>query len=82
MMIYLIEFNQLAGIKISCGSLYQINQMKMNPIVKQQSCVVTRSKIRIGILPKNNPSILFIEIGKKLQLTIGTNHLMNSGQYL
>ena len=30
MTIYLIELNQLTRIKISCGILYQMNQMKMN----------------------------------------------------
>ena len=36
MMTYLIEFNELVKIEISCGSLYQMNQMKMNLRVKQQ----------------------------------------------
>ena len=34
-MIFLIEFNQLINTEISCGGLYQMNQMKMNIRVKQ-----------------------------------------------
>ena len=46
--------------KISCGSLYQMNQIKMNLRVKQQRYVMKISKRRKVLLPKNNPSILFI----------------------
>ena len=53
-MIYLIEFNQLIKIEISCGILYQMNQIKMNLKVKQQRYILTRSKRRIGILPKKH----------------------------
>ena len=65
--------------KISCASLYEMNEMKTNLKLKQQRYVMTRSKIRRGVLPNNYPTILFRERGKKLQLTIGTNHLMTSG---
>ena len=51
MMIYLIEFNQLINIGISCGSLYQMKLMKMNLRVKQQSYTMTRSNIRRGMPP-------------------------------
>ena len=73
-MIYLVEFNQLIKIEILRGSLYQMNQMKMNLIVKQQIYTRTRREV----FPKNQPSILFRERGKK-HLTIGTKHLMTSG---
>ena len=63
--------------KISCGCLYQMNQMKTNLSVKQQRYVTTRSKIRRGLLPNNSPSIIFRERGIKFQLTVGKNHLMN-----
>ena len=56
MMIYLIEFNQLIKIEISCGSLYQMNQIKINLIVKQQRYTMTGSKIRRVLLPKINQS--------------------------
>ena len=55
-----------------------MNQMKMNLRVSQQRYTMTRSKIRRGVLPKNQPSILFIERGKK-QLTIGEHNLTTSG---
>ena len=72
MMIYLIEFNQLIKIDISCGSLYQMNWMKMNLNVKQQIYTMTRSKIRIGLRPNIKPSILFKERDKK-RLIMGRN---------
>ena len=50
----------------------------MNLILKQHRYMMTGYKIRIGVVPKKKPSILFIERGKK-QSTIGTNHLMHSG---
>ena len=78
MMIYFIEFNQLIKIEISCGSLYQMNQMKMNLRVKQQRYTMTRSKTIRVALTKNQPIILFIERGKK-QLTIGKKYLLTSG---
>ena len=78
MMIYLIEFNQLINIEISCGGLYRMNQIIMNLRVKQHRYKVTRSKIMRGVIPKNQPRILFIERGKK-QLTLETNHSMTSG---
>ena len=59
MMIYLIEFNQIIRILISCGSLYKMNQTKINIILKQQRYTMTRSKIRRGVLPNIKPSILF-----------------------
>ena len=55
-----------------------MNPMKMNLRVKQQRYMMTRSKIRRGVVRKNQPSILFREIGKK-QLTTGKNHLLTSG---
>ena len=51
---------------------------KINLRVKQQRYTTTISKIRRIVLPKNQPSILFRERGKK-QLTIGKNHFMTSG---
>ena len=51
--------------------------MKINLRVKQQRNTMTGSKIRRGVLPHIEPSILFRERGKK-QLTIGTNNLMTS----
>ena len=54
MIIYLIESNQLVEIEISCGSLYQMNQIKMNLRLKQHRYMITRSKIRGGILTKIN----------------------------
>ena len=51
---------------------------EINLKVKQQRYTMTKSKIRRGVLPKNQPRILFTEKGKK-QLTMGTNNLMNSG---
>ena len=67
MMTYCIEFNQLIRENNSCGNFYQINQMKMNKIVKQQRYMITRSKRRRGLLPKNHPSILFREIVRNFQ---------------
>ena len=55
-----------------------MNKMKMNLRVNQQRYMMTGSKIRIGVLPKNQPSSLFREIGKK-QFTTGKNNLMTSG---
>ena len=78
MMIYFIEFNKLIKIEISCGGLYQMNQMEMNLRVKQQRYTMTRSKIRRGLLTNIQPSIIFRERGKK-QLTIGRIYLMTSG---
>ena len=75
MMIYLVEFNQLIKIEISCGGLYQMNQMKMNIRVNQHRYTITISKIRGLVIPNIQPSILFRERGKK-QLTIGKKHLM------
>ena len=77
-MIYLIELNQLIKIEISCGGLYQMNQMKMNLIVNQQRYKMTGSKLRRGLQKNIQPSILFRERGKK-QLTVGRIHLMTSG---
>ena len=54
MKIYLIEFDQLIRIKLSCESLYQMNKMKMNLILKQQRYVIKIFKIRKGVLPKIN----------------------------
>ena len=54
-----------------------MNQIKIDLRVKQQRYTITISKIRIGVLPENQPSILLKERGKK-QLTVGTNHLMTS----
>ena len=54
--IYLIEFNNIIRIKISFGSLYQMNQIKTNIIVNQQRYVMTRSNIRRGVFPKINQS--------------------------
>ena len=65
MMIYLIEFNQLIKIEISCGGLYQMNQMKMNLRVKQHRYTMKRSKIRRVLITNIKTSILFRERGKK-----------------
>ena len=75
MMVYLIEFNQLIKIEISCGGFYQMKQMKMNLRVKQQRYTVKGSKIRRGVPLNIQPSILFREKVKK-RLTIGSNHLL------
>ena len=71
MMLYLIEFNKVIKIEISCGSFYQLNQMKMNIRVKKQRHRMTRSKIIRVPLTNIHPSILFRERGKN-QLTIGS----------
>ena len=52
--------------------------MKINLRVKQQRYTMNRSKIKRGVLPNIQPSIIFIERGKN-QLTIGKNNFMNSG---
>ena len=57
-MIYLIYYSPNQE-KKSCGGLYQMNQMKIYPGVKQQRNVMTGSKIRKGVLTKNQPRILF-----------------------
>ena len=51
--------------KISFGSLCQMKQMKINLGVKQQRYMMTGSKKRSGVLPKNKLSILFREREKK-----------------
>ena len=66
MMIFLIELNQLIKIEISCGSLYHMNLMKMNLRVKQLIYTMTRYRIRRGLLPNIQPSILFRERGKNV----------------
>ena len=43
-----------------------MNRMKMNLRVKQHRYTMTRSKIRRGLLPNIQPSILFRERGKKI----------------
>ena len=68
MMIFLIEFYQLIKIEISCGSLYQTNQTRINIRVKQQRYRMERFKNIGGVLPKNQPSILFRERGKSFWL--------------
>ena len=78
MMIYFIELNELIRIKISLGSLYQMNQMKLNFQVKQQKNMMTRSKRKRILLAKNYPSIPFKERGRNFQLTMGTTNLMTS----
>ena len=55
----MIEFNQLIKIEISCGSLYQMNQMKMDFRVNQQRYTMTIYQIRRGVLPNIKPSIFF-----------------------
>ena len=70
-MIYLIEFNQPTRRKIPWWILYQMNQIKMNVSVNQQIYVMKISKIKRGLSEKNQPIILFREIGRKFQLTIG-----------
>ena len=78
MMIYLIEYNELIKIEITCGGLYQMNQMKMNIRVKQHRYTMTRSEIRRGLLTDIQLIILFRERSKK-QLTIVRINLMTSG---
>ena len=46
--------------------------------VTQQRYTMTKSKIIRGVLPKNQPRILFRERDRK-KLTMGTNNFMNSG---
>ena len=68
---YQIEFNQPTRRKIPWWILYQMNQIKMNVSVNQQIYVMKISKIKRGLSEKNQPIILFREIGRKFQLTIG-----------
>ena len=77
LVIYFIELNQLIRIKILCGGLYQLNQMKMILRVKQQICTSTRSKIR-GVEISNIKSIIFFRERGKKQLTMGEIYLMTS----
>ena len=44
--------------------IYQMNQIKINLRVKQERNTMKGSKIRRGVLPKNEPIIIFIEGGK------------------
>ena len=64
MMIYLIELNKIITIEILCGSLYQINQIKMYLRVKQQIYTMKGSKVRRGAFTKNITRIFFRERGK------------------
>ena len=66
MMIYLIKFNQLIKIEVSCESLYQMNPMKIKLKVKQHRYNMTRSKIRRAVLPNIQPRILFRERGRTI----------------
>ena len=78
MMIYLIEFNQLTKIEISCGGLHQMNPAKMNLRATQQRYTMKKPKIRREFLTNIQPSIIFREIGKN-KLAMVRIPLMTSG---
>ena len=54
-------------------------QSENEPQCEVTEIVMTRSKIRRGLLTRNQPIIIFIERGRKFQLAIGKNNLMTSG---
>ena len=78
-MIYLIEFNQIVRKKISCGGLYQMNQMNMNPRKEATDICDDKIQNKKRIITKKSSNNTLQRKRQKMKVDYREKLLMTSG---